>query len=92
MQGIYNHIPETIFLGYTVYYCNYIRDKTFGTLNINSHVKCFVLLHQYFPQYVYSAQYGCFLHVLDSCNPDSLLRHFLNDVQMVPIAPLFLET
>jgi len=35
------------------------------TCSVISHGKCFVLLLEYFPKYVFSAQYGCLLYFLD---------------------------
>jgi hypothetical protein len=37
----------------------------YGICNVISHEECSVLLHQYFPKCVFSAQYGCFLYFLD---------------------------
>jgi hypothetical protein len=50
---------------------------------LTSHVIRFVLLHHYFPQYVCSAQYGCFCSSLVLCFQIIFLRYFMNDFEMV---------
>jgi hypothetical protein len=57
MQGFYTYIPETnhISMEYSVVV------SVHGAYNAISNIKSFVLLHQYFPQYVCRAQYGCFM-------------------------------
>ena len=55
-----------------------------------SHLKCFIILHQYFQQCVYHVQYGFFfLQFLDFVLSCVLLRYFLNDFKMVSFAPVF---
>ena len=52
---------------------------------------CFVFLHQHFPQFVCSAQYGCFfLLFLNFVLNYMMLRYCycLRDFEMVPVAPI----
>ena len=46
---------------YGIQCCNYSVVTIHGTYNAISNVKSIVPLHYYFPKYVCSAQYGCFL-------------------------------
>jgi len=48
MHGIYNYIPET----------NHV-STVYSVASVLS-VRHVMLLHQHFPQFVRSAQYGCF--------------------------------
>ena len=41
--------------------CSYSVVTIHGAYIVSSSVESIVLLHQYFPKYVCSAQYGCFL-------------------------------
>ena len=48
-----------------------------------------VLLHQYFPQYVCAVpSMAVFCSSLTSCFPGMLLMYFLNDYEIVPVAPI----
>ena len=51
-----------------------------------SSVKFIVLLHQYFPKYVCCAKYGCCSLIPHF--PGMLLKYFLYDFEMVPVAPI----
>ena len=66
MQSIYNYIygKQTLLLGYTVLQLFCIYSLCYMQCYFVREI-CFVLLHQHFPQYVCSAQYGCFLQFLD---------------------------
>jgi len=57
MQGIYTYIPETNYV-HTEYSVAAILLLLFM---LSFSVESIVFLHQYFPKYVCSAQYGCFL-------------------------------
>ena len=46
---------------YGIHCCSYSVVTVHGAYNAVCNVKSFVRLHQYFPQYMCSAQYGCFL-------------------------------
>jgi len=56
MHGIYTYIPETNCVSR-----EYSVAAVHGAYIVSFNVESIVLLHQYFPQYVCSAQYGCFL-------------------------------
>jgi hypothetical protein len=43
---------------------------------------------QHFPQYVCSAQYGCFCSSIIFCFPGMLLRYCLSDFEIVPVTPV----
>jgi hypothetical protein len=45
---------------YSIQCCSYSVVTIYGTCTAISRVECSALLHQYFPKYVYSVQYGCF--------------------------------
>ena len=60
VQGIYTYIPETN-CPYGIQCCSYSVVTIHGAYIVCSSIESVVLLHQYFPQYVCSAQYGCFL-------------------------------
>ena len=86
MHGIYNYIPETNHVSSA--YSVAAAFTVCATCNVTSHVECPVLLHQRFPQYVWSAQYGCF------CS--SLFRAFPACYSgigwvMVPVAPIIVS-
>ena len=71
-----------------IHCCNYSVFVVYGASISSSCVGSFVLLRQHFPKYVCSAQYGCFCSSLTSCYPGMLLTYFLNDLEMVPVAPV----
>jgi hypothetical protein len=50
------------------------------------YVECF-LLHFYYPQFVYGAQYGCFLYFLNFVL-SWYVAQVLSDFEMVPVAPI----
>jgi len=50
------HLDETVFLQ-----CIMSQLTIYGTCNVTSRDKCFVLLHSYFLKYVPSAQHDYFL-------------------------------
>jgi hypothetical protein len=80
-------VKQTVCLGYTLSQLSVFT--IYGTCDVASRAECFVLLHQHFPQCVCCAQYGCFLYTfLISCFPGTLLRYFLNDFEMVQVAPI----
>ena len=81
-------LRQTISLGNTVLqlFCCYYS----WCLYLSSSVESIVLLHQCFPKYVCSAQYDCFLEFLDLCFPGMLLTYFLNDFEIVPVAPIII--
>ena len=58
--------------------------------NVISPVKyVFVLLHQHYPQYVCSAQYGrFFLQILNFVLSRYVAQYCLNDFENVPLAPI----
>ena len=60
------------------------------TCNVISHVKCIVLLHYNFPKYVCAVpNMALFCSSLILCFCSMFLRQFLNDVEMVPVAPYY---
>jgi hypothetical protein len=61
MQGIYNYIPETNHVSRVYRFAATVH----GTCrpNVISHAECCEPLHQHYPQFVCSAQYGCCLVV-----------------------------
>jgi hypothetical protein len=60
MQGIYNYVPET--KRFSRAYCvAAILQSQCVTRSAISRVKSLILLHQYFFQYVCSAQCGCYM-------------------------------
>ena len=63
MQGIYTYIPETNYVPreYSVAAILLLLFMVF--ILLVSVLKSIVFLHQYFPKYVCSAQYGYFLEV-----------------------------
>jgi len=69
MQGIYNYIPETNHVSRVhrvaaVLYLEFVLlVMLFPMFNM------FCTLHQHFPQFVCSAQYGCFLRLLNFVLP-----------------------
>ena len=65
MQDIFNFIPESknVFGVYSV--ADVLWLKFMLRVMFFPHVVRFILLHQHFPQYVCSGQYGCFLWFLD---------------------------
>jgi len=64
MQGIYTYIHETNFVP-REYSVAAIMLYYSWCYIVSSSVESIVLLHKYFPKYVCSAQYGCFLEFLD---------------------------
>jgi hypothetical protein len=60
MQGIYNYVPEAVFLKYIMLQLFFVVTVC-GKSNAFSRVKRFGLVHYCFPKYVRCAQYGCFL-------------------------------
>jgi len=60
MQGIYTYIPETNYVP-REYSVAAIVVTIHGAYIVSFSVESIVLLHQYFPKCVCSAQYGCFL-------------------------------
>ena len=50
--------------------------------------KLFVFLRQYFPKYVCSVHYGCFLYFLYFVLPGMLFRYFLKYFEVDPVAPV----
>jgi len=58
---------------------------------LTSHVTCFVLIHHYFPKYMCSAHYGCFCTSLVLCFLIMFLGYFLNDFEMVLVAPIITD-
>ena len=57
------------------------------TCIVISHDELFVPLHQYFPKYECSAQYGCFFVVpLMSCFPGMFLGYCLNESPIISAA------
>ena len=64
MHGVYSYITETnhVSKAYSVAVILYLQS---ATRNVIPPVKCFVLLHYHFPQYVCSSQYSCFLQFLN---------------------------
>jgi hypothetical protein len=60
MQNICNYVSEqTVF--FDIKSCNYSVVTIFDTCKVTLYAERFALLHQYFPKYICSAQYGCFL-------------------------------
>ena len=90
MQGIYVCLPET----------NHVsRVYSFAAilyLQFVLHVMLFPMLHVlytffYFLKYVCSAQCGFFFCSSSiMCFHNMLLRYFMNDFEMVPVAPILL--
>jgi len=68
-----------------VYFCSHSTATVCTTCNDISNDKHFVLLYQ-FLQYVCSARYDCFLQFFNFEPSGMLLRYFLNDFNMVPVA------
>jgi hypothetical protein len=60
MQGIYTYIPETNYVP-REHCCNYSDVTIHGAHIASSCVDSIISLRYHFPQYVCSAQYGCFL-------------------------------
>ena len=60
MQGIYTYIPETNYVPME-YSVAAIVVTIHGVYIVSFSVESIVLLHKYFPKYVCSAQYGCFV-------------------------------
>ena len=85
MPNIYHYIPENF--SSRVHNVAAIQWLQYGTCSVISHDERFVLINQYFPQYVRGAQYGCFYSSLMSCYPGMLFRYFLNLFKSVPVAP-----
>ena len=61
MQGTYAHIPETNYVPREYSVAAVLLLTIHGAYIVSSSVESIVLLLQYFPNYVCSAQYGCFL-------------------------------
>jgi len=59
MQGIYTYILETNYVPRESSVAA-ILSTIHGAYIVSFSVEYIVLLHLYFPKYVYSAQYGCF--------------------------------
>ena len=57
------YLKQTMFLGYTVLQLFYIYSLCYMQCYFTCEI-CFVLLHLHFPQFMWSAQYGCFLYFL----------------------------
>jgi len=86
VQGIYNCIPTNTSLYGTQ--CRSFSVFTIrATCNAISHVECFALPCQHFPQFVCSAQWGCFLQFLDVVLSGMLFWYCLSDFDMVAVAP-----
>ena len=68
--------------------CIYSVSTIHGTYIFSFIVETFVPLHYYFPKYVCSAPYSCFCSTLTSCFPVTFFTYFLNDFEIVPVAPI----
>jgi len=89
IQGIYNYIPETnhVSRAHSVASVLYLEF----VLHVMLFLPCsmFCTSASALPQYVCSAQYGCFFcSSLISCSPGMLLKYCLRDFEMVPVAPV----
>jgi len=82
MHGIYNYIPET----------NNVPRAVCATCNVISHVENFVISSQYFPHFVSGVQHGFFLCSLISCFLGMLLRYCRSVFEIVPVAPVVIDT
>ena len=63
MQCIYNYVPETNLVSRIHCFAAILYFQFMVHIMLFSHVRCFVLLHNYFPWYVFSAQNGFFFVV-----------------------------
>ena len=84
MQGIYTYIPETNYV--LREYCVAAIMLLLFMVLVLSVTVLNLLLHKYFPKYVCTAQYGCFLEFLDFMFSVMLLTYFLNAFEIVPVA------
>jgi len=90
MQSIYNYMPETTHISTVYSFCSHSVFTVCVTFTCVSHVKCFLLLKQ---QATYRSmcavpvwQFFCISFI--SCFPAMLLRNFMNEFEMVPVAPI----
>jgi ABC-type phosphate transport system permease subunit len=61
MQDIYTYVPEAKLCPLAIQCCSYYVVTVRGAYNAIYYIISIALLHQHFPQYACSAQYGCFL-------------------------------
>ena len=80
------YLKQAVFLVYVVLQlsCRYILQY----INIISRAVRFVCSHQYFPQPVYSVQYGCFFSSWILCFPVCCSDIFWKSFLMGPVAPV----
>jgi hypothetical protein len=64
MKCIYNHLHKTKHISRLYNVAAILQLQFLLQFNDISQAECFILLHQYFPKYTCSAQYGCFFVVL----------------------------
>ena len=74
---------------YAIQCCNYSVVTIHGAYIVSFSVQSIVHLHQYFPQYLCAVpNMAVFCSSFTSCFPGMLLTYFLNDYEIVPVAPL----
>ena len=74
---------------YGIQCCNYSVVTIHGAYIVSFSVQSIVLLHQYFPQFVCAVpNMAVFCGSFTSCFPGMLLMYFLNDYEIVPVAPI----
>jgi hypothetical protein len=90
VQGIYTYIPET---NHVPKQYNVAAILSLLCMVPTSLAPALALMYFYistFPNYVCSAQYGSFCSSLTSWFPGMVLTYFLNDFEMIPVAPIII--
>jgi hypothetical protein len=93
-HDIYNYVPATsppskVYSVAAVLWLHYVLHVVLFPMFSAMH--CTVLSHQHFPQYVRSAQDGCFLQFLNFALSGMLLKYYcMQDCEMVPVAVIII--
>ena len=89
MQGIYTYIHRDKLCPQAIQCCSYSVVTIHGAYIVSFSVESIVLLHQYFPKFVCAVpNMAVVCSSFTSCFPGMLLTYFLNDYEIVPVAPI----